>query len=84
MKWETSMSKPRPVHVVPRGDKWAVKREGSDRASSLHDTRAQAIGQGRFAAQTDKTDFVTHDLDGEIQATISYVDFTTRRNADRR
>ena len=78
------MGKARPVHVVPQGDKWAVKREGSHRASSLHDTQAQAIGQGRFAAQTDKTEFVTHDLDGEVQDRIDYSNYTTRRMADHR
>lgn len=74
----------RPIHVVPQGDKWAVKREGSYRASSLHDTRAEAIGQGRFAAQTDKTELITYDLDGKVQNRISYVNFTTRRNATHR
>ena len=48
------MRQARPVHVIPQGDKWAVKREGSYRASSLHDARPEAIGQGRFIAQTDK------------------------------
>jgi hypothetical protein len=62
-------------------NQWAVQREGSDRASSLHDTRAEAIGQGRFVAQTGKTEFVTHDLDGEIQDQVNYGNVTTRRAA---
>ena len=75
------MSEARPVHVIPQGNKWAVKREGSYRASSLHDTRAEAVGQGRFIAQTDKTELVTYDLDSEVQDRISYVHFSTRRRA---
>ena len=41
------MTKGKPVHVVPRGDRWAVQREGGQRATSLHDTQAEAERAGR-------------------------------------
>ncbi|WP_231587769.1 DUF2188 domain-containing protein [Microbacterium oxydans] len=34
-------------HVTPRGDKWASQRAGASRASSLHDSQAQAIAASR-------------------------------------
>jgi len=37
--------------VVKHGDKWAAEREGSARASSLHDTQAEAYDAARSLAQ---------------------------------
>ena len=34
-------------HVTPRGDGWASQRAGASRASSLHDTQAEAIAASR-------------------------------------
>lgn len=44
------MARGKPVHVVPQDGRWAVKREGNQRASSLHDTQAEAEGAGRPVA----------------------------------
>ena len=60
------------VHVTPRGDRWAVVREGSERASSLHDTQAQAEKKGRETARRDKTEFYLHDRQGQIRERDSY------------
>ena len=60
------------VHVTPRGDRWAVVREGSERASSLHDTQAQAEKKGRETARRDKTEFYLHDRQGQIRERNSY------------
>jgi len=68
------MAKAPPVHVVPHGDKWAVEREGAQRASSLHDTQAEAIGRGRPTARTDQTEFLIHNREGEIRSRDSYGD----------
>jgi hypothetical protein len=39
-------------HVVPADPGgWSVKREGADRASSHHDTQADAINAGKQLAQ---------------------------------
>jgi len=35
----------RNVHVVPHADGWAVRIEGNERVSSIHDTQGDAIGQ---------------------------------------
>jgi len=50
MRRRTSMTK-KNVHVTPHGDKWAVKREGNERASSLHDTQKKAEDKGRGCAE---------------------------------
>ena len=66
------VSKKKGVHVTPRGDKWAVVREGSDRASSLHDTQEQAEKKGRETARRDKTEFYLHNQQGQIRERDSY------------
>ncbi len=60
------------VHVTPRGDKWAVKKEGNERASSLHDTQAQAEKKGREAARKDETEFHLHNKQGQVRERDSY------------
>ncbi len=62
----------RGVHVTPRGNKWAVMREGSERASSLHDTQEQAEKKGRETARRDKTEFYLHNQQGQIRERDSY------------
>jgi Uncharacterized protein conserved in bacteria (DUF2188) len=66
------MARGKPVHVVPQGDRWDVKREGSQRASSLHDTQAAAERVGRPLARADKTEFYLHGRDGRIREKDSY------------
>ena len=59
-------------HVVPNGDDWAVKREGSQRASSLHPTQTDAIAAGTELARTNKTELVIHRPNGKIRDSDSY------------
>ena len=66
------MARKKAVHVVPRGDHWAVEREGNQRASSLHDTQAEAERTGRPVARADKTEFYLHGRDGQIRKKDSY------------
>lgn len=66
------MANKKPVHVVPRESGWAVEREGSGRASSLHDTQAQAERAGRSTARSDGTEFFLHGRDGRIRERDSY------------
>lgn len=49
-------------HVVPTSDgRWAVRREGSSRASVVVDTQRQAIDRGRdFTRNTGGGEVVTH------------------------
>jgi hypothetical protein len=60
------------VHVVPHGADWAVKREGNDRATSIHSTQREALDAGRPIAQRDKTELVTHRPDGTIRNSDSF------------
>lgn len=66
------MSRNKPVHVTPRDEGWAVIREGSDRASSVHPTQAEAERAGREAARRDETEFFLHGRDGRIRERDSY------------
>ena len=60
------------VHVTPQGDKWAVKREGSKRASSVHETQKEAEKKGRQTARNEKTEFYLHGRQGQIRQRDSY------------
>ena len=60
------------VHVTPQGNKWVVKREGSQRASSVHDTQKEAEKKGRQIARNDKAEFVLHNRQGQIRERDSY------------
>lgn len=61
------------VHVTHRasGD-WAVIREGSDRASSLHPTQSAAADQARGLARRAETELIIHDRDNRIRERSSY------------
>ena len=62
------MPKTPPIHVVPRdGGKWAVEREGGQRASSLHETLAEAAAVGRQAARENRTEFNLHGRNGQVR-----------------
>lgn len=60
------------IHVTPRNGSWAVSREGSKRAASVHATQKQAEVVGRAAARKDRTEFVLHGRNGQIRAKDSY------------
>jgi len=60
------------IHVVPRDDAWAVRREGASRDSSHHDRKSDAVGAARTTARRDHVELVTHGKDGRIQDSDSY------------
>jgi hypothetical protein len=62
----------RKVHVTPRGDRWAVERDNAGRASSLHDTQAEAERAGRVTARREGVEFLLHGRDGRIRERDSY------------
>lgn len=66
------MSKPKDVHVVPRGDDWAIVRPGNGRASGLFDTQQQAIDQGRQIARNNHSEILIHGTNGQIRSRDSY------------
>jgi len=54
-------------HVVPHQDGWAVKGEGNERATSVHDTQQQAIDSARDIARRQHSELVIHRRDGRIR-----------------
>ncbi len=62
----------RDYHIVPQGEGWAVRREGAERASSLHETQAAAIAAGQNLARTNHTELVIHRPNGQIRDSDSY------------
>jgi len=59
-------------HVVPSDEGWKVKREGADKAGSVHDTQREAIEVGRERAIRDRGELVIHGEDGKIRDKDSY------------
>lgn len=59
-------------HVVPHPDGWAVRREGSERAGSVHPTQGDAIDRARQSARRDRSEVVIHRPNGEIRDKDSY------------
>ena len=54
-------------HVVPNpGGGWNVKRGGSSRASSHHDTKAEAEGRARTVSRNQGTELTVHNKNGQI------------------
>lgn len=63
----------RDVHVTPRPDGgWSVQRDGSSRASSVHDTQADAAAEGRRLARQDEVEFNLHGRNGRVREKDSY------------
>lgn len=60
------------VHTVPTDVGWANRREGGERASSTHDTKAEAQAAGRGAAKKDGVEHLIHKKDGTIGDRNSY------------
>jgi hypothetical protein len=60
------------IHTVPRDDGWANEKEGADRASSLHDTKEQAVGAGRQQAKREGVEHLIHKKDGTIGERNTY------------
>lgn len=59
-------------HVVPHDDGWAVRGAGNSRATSVHDTQAQAIERGRDIAQNQGSELLIHGRDGRIRERDSH------------
>lgn len=60
------------LHVVPHKDGWAVRREGADRASSVHSTQKDAIDAAKPRAKDERVELVVHRRDGTIRDSDSY------------
>lgn len=59
-------------YVVPKGNGWAVRSEGSSRISSQHRTQAAAIRQGRSNAIRNGSELTIQGRDGRIRDRDSF------------
>jgi hypothetical protein len=60
-------------HVVPNPNGgWDVIRDGAKRASIHTETKQEAIDKGRQISRNQKTELITHGLDGRIQQSDSH------------
>ena len=59
-------------HVVPHEDGWAVRGAGNSRATSVHDTQAEAIERAREIAQNQASEMLVHGRDGRIRERDSF------------
>lgn len=59
--------------VTPREDGWAVMKEGSERAASVHETKKEAVESGRERAKGQApSQLVVYKQDGGVQETLTY------------
>lgn len=59
-------------HVVPRPNGWAVKGAGNSRATSLHETQAEATQAARDIAMNQRSEVLVHRPNGQIREKNSY------------
>jgi hypothetical protein len=67
-------SKQRTVyHVMPGNDRWEVRGEGAQRATSVHETKREAVASARQLAHSRQpSQLVVHRLDGTVQDSFVY------------
>ena len=64
---------PKSHHVVPSPNGgWNVKRAGSQRASSHHRTKEEAVNSGRQVSRNQGTELRIHNKDGRIAKSDSH------------
>ena len=61
-------------HVVPHDGDWAVRGEGNQRVTSVHDTQSEAIDAAREIAINQGSEMLIHGRDGRIRERNSYGD----------
>ena len=59
-------------HVIPSGDRWAVRRVGTSRASGVYDTQREAISAAKELARNNHGDLYIHDRSGRVGERISF------------
>ena len=65
------MSKPG-QHVVPKGNKWSVRKAGASRATGTFETQREAINEAKKIAKNQQTELYIHGSDGRIRERNSY------------
>jgi hypothetical protein len=59
-------------HVVPRNGQWAVRGAGNTRATSLHNTQAEAREAAREIARNQGSEMFIHGRNGQIRERNTY------------
>ncbi len=59
-------------HVVPNDGGWAVRKGGAAKATSTHQTQADAIAAATRIARNQRTELYIHGKDGRIRERNSY------------
>ena len=54
-------------HVVPHPDGWAIRGEGNQRATEIHETQQDAIDRAREIARNQRSELFIHRRDGRIR-----------------
>ncbi len=54
------------VHVIKRGDGWAVKKQGAERATRVYGTKEEAV-KGTEKYRSSGHDVIVHKGDGSIE-----------------
>ena len=60
------------VHVVPKNNEWAVKKEGNDRYTRITTTQGEAIRIAREIARNQQSELLIHGRNGKIREKNSY------------
>ena len=62
------------VHVIPAssGDKWTVKKTGSERALKTFEKQSDAVDWARSHVKENRSEVVIHRKDGTIREKHSY------------
>ena len=68
------MSRRTKEHVTPRpGGNWAVKKEGAERADSIHEQKVDAVERAKeLAKNAPLGQVIIHKKDGTIQTEYTY------------
>ena len=74
------MTNKAPIHVELRETGWAVARERSGQAISIHPTQNEAANEGRGIARQDETEFFLHAQDGRVREHRSYREESSLEN----
>ncbi|HMG68683.1 MAG TPA: DUF2188 domain-containing protein [Chitinophagaceae bacterium] len=59
-------------HVVPLGNGWAVKSEGSSRVTVIITTQSDAIEAAKSIAKNNETELIIHGRNGQIRERNNY------------
>ena len=67
-------------HVIPLGNGWAVKKEGSTRFTVITDNERDAVKVAREIAKSHRSELIVHGRDGKIKEKNSYESHTQEGN----